>query len=90
MDLNTMRGEGVFVDFLGKSASTSCAPALLAMRRGAAVFPILTLRQENHRLKVLVGKELPLSRSGNSRKDPVDNTAHFTRVLEEYIRQHLE
>ena len=90
MDLNTMRGEGVFVDFFGKSASTSCAPALLAMRTGAAVFPILTLRQGNRRLKVVVGEELPLPRSGNLQKDLVDNTAHFTRVLEEYIRQHPE
>jgi KDO2-lipid IV(A) lauroyltransferase len=90
MDLNTMRGEGAFVDFFGKSASTTSAPALLALRTGAAVFPILTLRQGNHWLKVIVGEELPLSRSGNLQKDLVDSTAHFTRILEEYIRQHPE
>lgn len=90
MDLNTMRGEGVFVDFFGRLACTTYAPALLALRTGAAVFPILTLRRNHDRLKVLVGEEIPLSRSGDLQRDLVENTAHFTRVLEGYIREYPE
>ena len=90
MDLNTMRSEGVFVDFFGRLASTTYAPALLALRTGAAVFPILTLRQEERRLKVIVGEEIPLLSSGSLQKDLVDNTARFTKVLEGYIREHPE
>ena len=90
MDLNTMRGEGVFVDFFGKPASTTYAPALLALRTGAAVFPILTLREQEHRLRVIVGEEIPLSRSGDLQRDLVENTALFTKVLEGYIREHPE
>jgi KDO2-lipid IV(A) lauroyltransferase len=90
MDLNTMRNEGVFVDFFGKLASTTYAPALLALRTGAAVFPILAPRQKDGRLKVTVGEEIPLSRSGDLRKDLLDNTARFTKVLEGYIREHPE
>lgn len=90
IDLNTMRNEGVFVDFFGKLASTTYAPALLALRTGAAVFPILTPRQKDGRLKVIVGEEIPLSRSGDLQKDLLDNTARFTKVLEGYIREHPE
>jgi Kdo2-lipid IVA lauroyltransferase/acyltransferase len=90
IDLNTMRNEGVFVDFFGKLASTTYAPALLALRTGAAVFPILTPRRKDGRLKVIVGEEIPLSRSGDLQKDLVDNTARFTKVLEDYIREHPE
>jgi KDO2-lipid IV(A) lauroyltransferase len=90
MDLNTMRGEGVFVDFFGRPACTTYAPALLALRTGAAVLPIQTLRQDNHQLRVLVGEEVPLFRSGDLQRDLVENTANFTRVLEGYIRQHPE
>jgi KDO2-lipid IV(A) lauroyltransferase len=90
IDLNTMREEGVFVDFFGKPASTTYAPALLALRTGAAVFPILTLREEENRLRVKVGEEIPLSRSGNLQQDLVENTASFTKVLEGYIREHPE
>ncbi|MDH7501033.1 MAG: lysophospholipid acyltransferase family protein, partial [candidate division NC10 bacterium] len=90
IDVNTMRSEGVFVDFFGRPACTTYAPALLALRTGAAVLPILTLRQDHHRLKVLVGEEIPLFRSGNLQRDLVENTANFTRVLEGYIREHPE
>lgn len=90
IDFNTMRSEGVFVDFFGKLASTTYAPALLALRTGAAVFPILTLRGGDKRLKVVVGEEIPLSRSGNLQRDLVENTACFTKVMEGYIRDHPE
>lgn len=90
MDLNTVRGEGVFVDFFGKPACTTYAPALLALRSGAAVLPILTLRQPDHRLKVLVGEEIAVSRSGDLQRDLHENTARFTKVLEGYIREYPE
>jgi KDO2-lipid IV(A) lauroyltransferase len=90
MDLNTVRGEGVFVDFFGRPACTTYAPALLALRTGAAVLPILTLRQPDHRLKVVVGEEIAVSRSGDLQRDLVENTARFTKVLEGYIRAYPE
>jgi KDO2-lipid IV(A) lauroyltransferase len=89
LDQNVTRVEGVFVDFFGKKACTNKGPALLAASSGAAVLPTFILRTgKSH--TVFIDKEIELMDSGDKARDAAENTARFTKVIEEMIRKHPE
>ncbi len=87
MDQNITWREGVFVEFFGRPASTAYAPALLALRTGAAVLPVAIFREEPGRHRVVIEEAIPVARTGNLRHDLQENTARFTRALEAFIRR---
>jgi len=87
IDQNIAAREGVFVDFFGRPACTTYAPALLALRTGAAVIPATILREGPGRHVVVVEKPIELHRSGNLREDLQENTARFTRAIEAFVRR---
>ncbi len=87
MDQNTTREEGVFVDFFGIPACTSTGLARIALHTDAAVVPgyicwDATLRKYRLRFEPAV----QLVRSGDREADVRENTARFTRVIENYAR----
>jgi KDO2-lipid IV(A) lauroyltransferase len=86
IDQYVARGEGVLVDFFGRPASTTTAPALLALRSGAAVVPVVILRQGWGRFRIVVGKEVAVPRTGSVKEDMVSLTAAMTKALEDLIR----
>src|SRR4029077_15869849 len=45
LDQNTGSKSGVYVDFFGQKAGTATGPIIFAMRTGAPLLPIFTLRQ---------------------------------------------
>jgi KDO2-lipid IV(A) lauroyltransferase len=88
-DHNTSLEEGVFVDFFGIPASTTSGLARIALRTEAAVVPgflFWDYGQKVYRLRFEPAVEL--ARSGNEEADVRENTARFTRVIEDYIRAH--
>jgi KDO2-lipid IV(A) lauroyltransferase len=88
-DQNQPRRDGVFVDFFGRSASTTPGPARLAMLAGVPVFPVFLVREgetERHRLVVL--PEVEMVDTGEPVADAVANTQRCTKVVEEMIRAH--
>jgi KDO2-lipid IV(A) lauroyltransferase len=90
LDQNAKRKEGVFVPFFGKLACTRDAPARLAMRTGAPVFPVFIARiGDTPRHHVTVSPPLALVPEGD---DPqaalVENTARMTATIEAAIRRH--
>jgi Kdo2-lipid IVA lauroyltransferase/acyltransferase len=87
IDQHTSEREGVVVPFFGQPASTASAPALIAMRSGAAVFPAATLREGRGRYRVRIAEEVPVRRSGDLKGDLVENTARFTAAIETLIRE---
>ena len=87
IDQHISEREGVVVPFFGQPASTASAPALIAMRSGAAVFPAGTLREGRGRYRVRVGEEIYVRRSGDFKADLVENTARFTAAIEALIRE---
>lgn len=88
IDQHISEREGVVVPFFGRPASTATAPALIALRSGAAVLPAgITRDAERGRYRILVGEEVALQRSGDLRADLVANTARFNRALEALIRE---
>ena len=89
MDTNMTPPQGVFVDFFGTPACTASGMARVALRTGAAVLPGFLLWEESSQSYVLhFGRQLELVRSDDNEADIVANTALFTHVLEDYIRQY--
>jgi KDO2-lipid IV(A) lauroyltransferase len=88
-DHNTTLEEGVFVDFFGIPASTTSGLARLALRTDAAVVPgFLRWNAQNQKYLLSFGQPVELSRSGDEERDVVDNTTHFTKVIEAFVRSY--
>jgi KDO2-lipid IV(A) lauroyltransferase len=88
IDQHISEREGVVVPFFARPASTAYAPALIAMRSGAAVFPVVILREGRGRYRVLIADEVPVRRSRDFKADLVENTARFTAAIEGFIRKY--
>jgi KDO2-lipid IV(A) lauroyltransferase len=88
IDQHISEREGVVVPFFDRPASTAFAPALIAMRSGAAVLAAAIVWEGTGRYRVLVGDEVPVRRGGDLKADLVENTARFTAAIEAFIRQH--
>lgn len=86
LDQNVARVEGLFVDFFGVPACTNKGPAMLAAVSRAAVIPTF-IRREKNRHVITIGPEIEVVRSGDRQRDALENTARFTAVIEEAIRQ---
>jgi KDO2-lipid IV(A) lauroyltransferase len=88
-DQNTALEEGVFVDFFGIPASTTSGLARIALRTGAAVVPgFLSWDEVRRKYRLRFEPAVELARTRDEEADVVENTARFTRVIEEYVRAH--
>jgi KDO2-lipid IV(A) lauroyltransferase len=90
-DQNTILEEGVFVDFFGIPACTTTGIARMALHTGAAVVPGYILwdaAMGKYRLRF--DAALELARSENTEADVLENTARFTKVIEEIVRKNPE
>ena len=89
MDTNMTPPQGLFVPFFGTQACTASGLARVALKTGAAVIPGFLLWEESERRYVLhFYPEIALASTGDSEADAADNTARFTAVLEDAIRQY--
>lgn len=89
IDLNTVRNLGVFCDFFGVQACSSPGLATLALRTGAAVLPSFITWDERRQIHTLhFGKPVEIVHTGNLKEDILINTAHFHKIIEEYVRRY--
>jgi KDO2-lipid IV(A) lauroyltransferase len=89
MDTNMTPPQGIFVPFFGVEACTASGLARVALKTDAAVVPGFLLWEESERQYVLrFYPELALASTGDAEADTADNTARFTAVLEDVIRQY--
>ncbi|WP_218624005.1 lysophospholipid acyltransferase family protein [Granulicella sp. dw_53] len=89
MDTNMTPPQGVFVPFFGVPACTASGMARVAQKTGAAVVPGFLLWDEQEQRYVLrFGEEIATVDTGDTEGDSVRNTALFTAMLEEYIREY--
>jgi len=87
-DQNTIVEEGVFVDFFGTPACTTTGIARMALHTGAAVVPGYILWDAGaKKYKLRFDPAVELSRTGNSELDVKENTARFTRLIEDVVRK---
>jgi len=86
-DHNTALEEGVFVKFFGTLASTTSGLARIALRTDATVVPgFLSWDVNRRKYRLRFEPAVELARTGNEESDVVENTARFTRVIEDFIR----
>jgi KDO2-lipid IV(A) lauroyltransferase len=90
LDQNVDWYDGVFVKFLGRWACTNKGLALIALKTGAPVIPLFSIRQGNGRYCIIFEDEVKLVQTGDKTKDIEENTALFTRIIEDYVRQYPE
>ena len=89
MDTNITPPQGVFVDFFGIPACTASGLARIAMRTDAAVVPAFTVWDRALRkYRLRFDPAVKLIRTGDNDADVVANTAMFTRIIENYVRQY--
>ena len=89
MDTNMTPPQGVFVPFFGVLACTASGVARIALKTGAAVLPGFLLWEEAEGKYVLrFGERLALQQTADAEADALANTAHFTAVLEGFIREY--
>jgi KDO2-lipid IV(A) lauroyltransferase len=82
--------EGVFVPFLGHSASTSRALAVLALKTRAPVVPAFIHRLPDGGHELVLDPAIPLAVTGDLDHDIEVNTARFTETIERHVRAHPE
>jgi len=88
-DHNAVLEESVFVDFFGIPASTTSGLARIALRTGAAVVPgFLSWDETGRKYRLRFEPAVTIARTGDEEADVIENTARFTRAIEDYIRAH--
>jgi KDO2-lipid IV(A) lauroyltransferase len=81
--------EAVYVDYFGRPAATTSAPAALALRTGAVVIPVFALPLPGGRYRFIY--EHPVEPPPADSPEPVlEFTQRCTDVLEMYVRRHPE
>ncbi len=81
--------EAVYVDYFGRPAATTSAPAALALRTGAVVIPVFALPLPGGRYRYIY--EHPVEPPSSDSPEAVrEFTQRCTDVLEMYVRRHPE
>lgn len=84
------RRMSIDIPFFGHPAPTTAAPAVFALKTGAALIPVFIYFKKNGKYQVLFEREVKAP-SGLSVKDSiVELTLRFTAVFEEKIRERPE
>ncbi len=81
---------GTFVDFFGKPASTTKAPALLSYQHGSPILPVFSFPTGKGTYRIVIGPELRLKKCGSKEQTLVKWTSACAQHLEWVIRQHPE
>ncbi len=79
---------GVFVNFLGKMASTPLGPAVFAKRFKSPVVPVFIVRNPAGGHKVLINEPLYFENTGDETADLTLITEKMTGTIENTIRQY--
>jgi KDO2-lipid IV(A) lauroyltransferase len=88
IDHNASLDEGVFVDFFGVPACTTSGLARVALRTDAAVVPgFLLWDPDLRKYRLRLDKPIELVRTCDEERDIRENSARFTRVVEECVRR---
>jgi KDO2-lipid IV(A) lauroyltransferase len=80
------RHHGVFVDFMGRPASTVRGPAIFAIRNGCPVVATFMIRDGYDKHKAVFEEPIWPNAELTGREAVEDLTQRFTCVLEKYVR----
>jgi KDO2-lipid IV(A) lauroyltransferase len=89
LDQNTGSKSGVYVDFFGQKAGTATGPIIFAMRTGAPLLPIFTLRVgDSDRHTVVIEKHFYLEQKATDEETIQYNVQKLTNIIEGYVRKY--
>jgi KDO2-lipid IV(A) lauroyltransferase len=77
--------DGLFLPFLGRSASVATGPALVAQRSGALVVPGFIVRQGGGRHHMVIGEPFTV---GPGSEGMAEAARRYTALIESYVRRH--
>jgi Kdo2-lipid IVA lauroyltransferase/acyltransferase len=87
MDTNMLPPEGIFIDFFGRLASTTSAPARLARKTRAALVLGLALWDPKLRKYRLRFEPVPWIEHDDPEEEIRLNTAHFNQLIADQVRR---
>jgi len=91
IDQNIRPGRGVFVDWMGRPASTIRSSSWVARETGAPVFAGYSCRVAPGKFKAVVTEEIPWEpHPEDPEKELIINTRHHARAQEKIIFEHPE
>ena len=82
------RSGGVFVNFFNRTASTTPGPAILHLRTGADIVPIVFFRNQDNTHKIIIDPPLALSSKGTRKENIEEITKAVTQKIEEHVRKY--
>ena len=85
-----IQGNGLKVKFFGEETSLPAGAVSLALRTGAAIVPIFSVRKSSNRFAIYIEPPLRLVDTGNSSQSVKANLERLAAVMERYIRQYPE
>jgi KDO2-lipid IV(A) lauroyltransferase len=83
----TRRG-GHIVSFFGKETSMAAGPALVSLKMGVPLLPCFIVRDDTGRYRIIIGKPIEITRTGDYEADCLSLTQKRIEVLERYIRDY--
>lgn len=84
------RGDGIFVPFFGRPASTTPTLGLVALRTGAAVVPVFSFPEPDGCWRVVYDPEVPVDPSSDRDTEVARVTAECTAIIERRVRERPE
>lgn len=88
MDQNHGSKAGVFVEFFGRPSGTASGPVIFAMRTGAPIIPIFTVRTGRDTHEVIVEPHFFLEMKETDEATVQHNIQKITTIIETYIRRY--
>lgn len=85
-----IQGNGIKVKFLGEETSFSVGAVDLALRTGAAIVPVFSLRKSNNTTSIFVEPPLKLTNIENHDQAVRANLECLVAIFEKYIRAYSE
>ncbi len=85
-DQNTGSKSGVYVDFFGQKAGTPTGATIFALRTGAPIMPIFTVRDHDDVSRIMVEPHFYVEKKATDAETIQYNTQRITTIIERYIR----
>jgi len=85
-----IQGNGLKVKFFGEETSLPVGAVSLALRTGAAIIPVFSVRKCSNRFTIYIEPPLRLVDTGNHSHSVRANLERLVAIMERYIRQYPE
>lgn len=81
---------GIVADFLGHASQVAPGAALFAQKLGCPVLPVVTVRMDNSRYRVIIGGEIPVVSASDRDAGLRRNMERFLESVGVHVRRHPE